>query len=135
MILLDSSFLIAYLNETDINHAKALRIAKDIDDGKYGPTIITDYIFDEIITVMLYKNRKLKQVAEAGEILLRANRLFSIDQDTFDLSWETFKEQKRTMLSFTFYSCIAVSSVNGISKVVTFDGEFRRSEGLFVIGI
>jgi len=135
MILLDSSFLIAYLNEADINHAKALRMAKDIDDGKYGPTIITDYIFDEVITVMLYRTRKLKQVAEAGEMLLRANRLFSIDRDTFDLTWGTFKEQKRTMLSFTDCASIAVCRTNGISNVATFDEEFRRSEGLSVIGI
>jgi len=61
--------LIAYFNEADVNHAKALRMAKDIDDGKYGPTVITGYIFDEVITVMLYRTRKLKQVAEAGEML------------------------------------------------------------------
>ena len=69
MILLDASFIIAYFNEADVNHAKALRMAKDIDDGKYGPTVITGYIFDEVITVMLYRTRKLKQVAEAGEML------------------------------------------------------------------
>lgn len=40
MILLDSSFIIAYLNEADVNHAKALRMVKDIDDGKYGTRLI-----------------------------------------------------------------------------------------------
>jgi predicted nucleic acid-binding protein len=135
MILLDSSFIIAYLNEADVNHAKALRMAKDIDDGKYGPKIITDYIFDEVITVMLYKTKKLKQVAEAGEMLLRANRLFTIDGDAFDLTWATFKEQKRTMLSFTDCASIAVCRANGISNVATFDEGFRRSEELSAIGL
>ena len=53
MILLDSSFIVAYSNEADENHAKALQLAKDIDGGKYGAVAITDYIFDEVVTVML----------------------------------------------------------------------------------
>jgi len=123
MILLDSSFIIAYLNEAYVSHAKALRMAKDIDDGKYGPTIITDYIFDEVITVILYRTKKLKQVAEAGEML------FTVDRDTFDLIWDTFKEQKRTMHSFSDCASIEVCRVNGISNVAMFDEE------LSVIGI
>jgi len=135
MILLDSSFIIAYFNEADVNHAKALRMAKDIDDGKYGPTVITDYIFDEVITVMLYRTRKLKQVAEAGEMLLRANRLFTIDRDAFDSTWDIFKGQKGTTFSFTDCASIAICRANGISNVATFDEEFKRSEEPSVIGI
>ncbi|MEM2890757.1 MAG: PIN domain-containing protein [Candidatus Hadarchaeum sp.] len=133
MILLDSSFIIAYLNEADENHAEAIRMAKDVDGGKYGPPIITDYIFDEVITVMLFKTKKLRKVAEAGEMLLRANRLLTIDQDTFQLAWEIFKEQKRATFSFTDCTSIAVCREKGISNVATFDQELKRLDELIAI--
>jgi predicted nucleic acid-binding protein len=59
MILLDSSFIMAYSNEADVNHAKALSIIKDIERDKHGTPIITDYVFDEVVTVMLMKTKKL----------------------------------------------------------------------------
>ena len=88
-----------------------------------------------VITVMLYRTRKMKQVTEAGEMLLYANRLFTIDRYTFDLKWETFKGQKRAMISLTDCASIAVFRVNGIFNVATFDEEFKRTEELSVIGI
>ena len=66
MILLDSSLIVAYSNEADENHEKALKIVKDLERGKYGTPAITDYIFDEIVTVMLVKTKNLKKVLELG---------------------------------------------------------------------
>jgi len=64
MILLDSSLIVAYSNEADENHEKTLKIVKDLERGKYGTPIITDYILDEIVTVMLVKTKNLKKVLE-----------------------------------------------------------------------
>ena len=134
MILLDSSFIIAYSNEIDENHDKAFRIAKDINIGKYGAPVITDYIFDEVVTVMLIKTKNLMKVIELGGILLNATSLFKIDEDAFNLAWNIFKAQLKPSLSFTDCTSIAVCRINGISNIVPFDKKFYELKEFKVIG-
>ena len=55
MILLDSIFIVAYLNEADDNRSKAFRISEALDKGKYVTPVITDYIFNDVITTILMK--------------------------------------------------------------------------------
>jgi len=128
MIFLDSSFIIAYLNEADENHAKSLNIVKDIDRGRYGTPVITDYIFDEVVTVMLIKTKNLEKVIQAGEIILNSSLLFRIDENLFNLVWKIFKEQQKPMFSFTDCATIAICRTNGISNIATFDKDFKKLE-------
>lgn len=133
MILLDSSFIVAYLNRADLNHIKALQIVKDIDGGRYGSPAITDYIFDEVVTVMLFKVRNLKRVAEVGEKLLAANTVLRIDEELFDLAWKVFIKQEKPIFSFTDCSSIAVCKANGISNIATFDEDFQMLKEFNII--
>jgi predicted nucleic acid-binding protein len=134
MILLDSSFIIAYSNEIDENHNKAFQIAKDIDKGKYGTPIITDYIFDEVVTVVLIKTKNLVKVIELGETLLNATSLFKVDEDTFKLAWNIFKAQLKPSLSFTDCTTIALCRINGISNIATFDKNFYKLKEFKAVG-
>lgn len=134
MIFLDSSLIVAYLNEADENHAKALQIVKDIDRSKYGTSVITDYIFDEVVTVMLVRIKNLEKVSEAGEILLNSNLLFRIDENLFNSAWGIFREQQKPRFSFTDCTSIAICRTNGISKIATFDEDFQELE-FTIIGI
>jgi predicted nucleic acid-binding protein len=135
MILLDSSLIVAYSNEADENHTKALRVMEDIDRGRYGSPIITDFVFDEVMTVMLFKTKDLSRTAELGETLLSANLLFKVDGELFNLAWKTFKEQRGPNLSFTDCTSIAVCRENGIPNIATFDEDFRRFGQLRVVGV
>ena len=128
MIFLDSSFIIAYLNEADDNHAKSLNIVKDINRGRYGTPVISDYIFDEVVTVMLIKTKNLEKVIQAGETILHSSLLFRIDENLFSLVWKIFKEQQKPMFSFTDCATIAICRVNGISNIATFDKDFKKLE-------
>ena len=134
MILLDSSFIIAYSNEIDENHNKAFQIVKDIDKGKYGTPIITDYIFDEVVTVVLIKTKNLAKVIELGETLLNATSLFKVDEDTFKLAWNIFKAQLKPSLSFIDCTTIALCRINGISNIATFDKNFYKLKEFKAIG-
>ena len=135
MLLLDSSFIVAYSNEADINHTKALQITKEIDTGKYGTAVITDYIFDEVATVMLIKTKNLTKVAELGETLINAAILLRIDEDLFNHAWKIFKEQKKPSLSFTDCTSIAACKTSGISNIATFDKDFQELTKLTIIGL
>lgn len=133
LILLDSSAIVAYQNEADENHTKATRILNDVAAGKYASSVITDYVFDEIVTVMLVKTRDLRKAVDTGEKLLAASRFVRVEADSFDLAWSIFKEQRKTYLSFTDCTSIAVCRANGISNIATFDEDFNRVPGLTIV--
>lgn len=78
MILLDSSFIVAYSNEADENHERAFQIARDVDKGKYGTPVITEYIFSEVVTIMLIKTKNLEKTFELGEALLSSTLLLEL---------------------------------------------------------
>ena len=133
MILLDSSLIVAYSNKSDENHKKALKIIRDLHRGRYGTPIITDYIFDEVVTVMLIKTKNIQKVSELGEALLNSTLLFRVDEDTFNSAWKIFKEQEKPRFSFTDCTSIAICKTNGISNIATFDQDFKRIEGYTII--
>ena len=50
-IFLDTSFLVAFYNKKDKNHSEARRLISEAD--KHTSFVISDYVFDEILTVLL----------------------------------------------------------------------------------
>jgi len=135
MILLDSSLIVAYLNEADVNHVKALKVIEDVDKDRYGTPVITDYVFDEVITVMLVKTKDVQRVTEIGEKLLSANMLLKIDGETFNQAWNIFKNQRGPHFSFTDCTSLAACRASGVSNIATFDEDFGEVEELRKIGL
>ena len=134
MILLDSSLIIAYSNEIDENHAKAKKIMNDIAEEKYGLPVITDYVFNEVVTVMLLRTKSLARATKLGETLLGSTHLVRIDGDLFNTAWVTFKQQRKNKLSFTDCTTISVCKANGILNVATFDEDFAELDNVSAIG-
>jgi len=134
MILLDSSVIIAYSNLADVNHEKAFQVVRDIVKGKYGTSAITDYIFDEVVTVMLVKTKNLRRIEEMGEKLLGANLMLRVDEEVFNLAWKMFEEQQKPRFSFTDCTSIATCRMNGISNIASFDEDLAL-KGLNIIGL
>ena len=85
LILLDSSLIVAYSNQADENHSKAKQVVEDVAKERYGTPVITDYVFDEVVTVMLARTRSLARATKLGETLLEATQLVRIDEDLFDV--------------------------------------------------
>ncbi len=130
-IFIDASVLIAFANARDIHKAKASKILEECLTGKYGPLIITDYIFDEVVEVLLRKtNRNISK--EFGSFLLTSEfSLLNIDRHTFYTAWELFG--KTPQLSFTDCTTVAFMQLHGINTVATFDKEFKHVRDLTVI--
>jgi len=136
MILLDSSFIVAYLNEADENHFKAVQEVEIVEEGdRYGSPATTDYIFDEVVTVMLIKTGDIERVSEIGEKLLNATILIRIDEELFNLCWKLFRQQEKPVFSFTDCSTVVACKVNGISNIATFDEDFKRLEAFNILGL
>lgn len=56
LIFLDTSFLFAFFNRTDRYHRKAHHFFQDIISQQQVGWVYTDYIFDELLTLILIRN-------------------------------------------------------------------------------
>lgn len=133
MIALDSSFLIGFYNERDIHHESARRLMEQFLAGKWGAGLLLEYVFLEIVTVLLVR-RDLAAAKRVGQILLEAQELeFVPCADFFPETMATFSKQSSSRLSFTDAAIATVARNRADGLVVTFDEEFRKVDGLTVV--
>ncbi len=134
MIFLDSSFLVAFEVDGDINHDSAVRLLEDIIDARYGLPVISDYIFDETMTVTLLRTKSLRKARLAGESLLKSFTLLMVDETAFRRAWQSFKGQRATKYSFTDSTTLELMRRNSIRRIATFDRDFLHSREVEVVG-
>mgnify|MGYP001574466605 FL=1 len=133
MIFIDSSILISAEVETDQNHDNAKKIMEDIIDGKYGMPVISDYVFDETVTVTFGRTGNLEKASLVGEKLKAATKLLKVGDTDFDESWEIFQAQKNTKFSFTDCTILSLMKSNGVRNIATFDKDFKKIKEINVI--
>src|SRR3989344_5767979 len=108
MIFIDSNIFISYYNEDDGNHKLALKILEDIEKNKYGNAFISDYIFDEIITVGLMRIKDREKIIKLGLAILRSKiRILKVNQEIFKRTWYLFQDSNLRM-SFTDFTNIVI---------------------------
>lgn len=132
MILLDSSFLIAYYNTKDNNHQETEVIMPRITSGYYGQAEITDYIFDETVTYIAAR-QGFEPAIKVGTNLLKGVEIVEVGKESFARAWNLFKTQHDTHLSFTDCTNIAAMKSLGMTKIVTFDHDFKSFKGISVV--
>ena len=130
MIVLDSSFLIAFHNERDSQHAAARRLMREFLDDRWGKGLLPEYVFLEVMTVLLVR-RDLATAVRTGRLLLEAQELeFVPCSDVFLDAVQLFGSQKRTSLSFADAAIAVIARTRADGQVLTFDAGFRRVNGL-----
>jgi len=123
-VFLDASYLIAFYNESDVHHQKAVEIARKIDNNEYGLSIISDGIFDEVISVVLRKFGKEKAKLFAKNIV---NSIFIVygDKNIFTKALSIFNNSKDNF-SFTDCTSQAIIEIAKIQYIATFDKLFEK---------
>ena len=122
MIFIDSSVFIAYANTKDFHHEKAVEIFGNAAEGIYGKALFSDYIFAEVVTVMLLKTGFI-HTEKFGKYLLSSEfELLRVDKKAFERTWEIFRRIKT--MSFTDCSSLALMEFLEIRKIATFDKGF-----------
>ncbi|MEM2083464.1 MAG: type II toxin-antitoxin system VapC family toxin [Nitrososphaerota archaeon] len=135
MILLDTSFIVAFYNIRDENHSRAKNLMPDIINGKYGHLYISDYIFDETITVIFIRLKNLIETVRIGEYLRKSTKLLEVASSDFEDAWKIFKKQKETDFSFTDCTSISLMKRMNIKNIATFDEDFLKVKEINVIGV
>jgi predicted nucleic acid-binding protein len=126
VIVLDSSFLVAFHNERDALHAKALEAMDRFLNGTWGRGLLLEYVFLEVVTVLMVR-RDVSVASRVGGLLLDAAELELVPcSDIFQKTVKAFGAQKDTRLSFTDTAIAVVAKARAEGRILTFDEEFRK---------
>ena len=126
-IFIDTSAFYARLDHNDKNHGAAIRFFDTIKtNGLYVP-VITNYIFNETITLVRYK-LGIAQSIEFGKSLLESKAFTTIfvTKDSEEKAWEIFSKYTDKDFSFTDCTSFAIMQEHGITNAFTFDKHFAQ---------
>ena len=130
MIVLDSSFLIAFHNERDSQHEAARGLMREFLAGRWGKGLLPEYVFLEVVTVLLVR-RDLATAVRTGRLLLEAQELELVPcSDVFLETVQLFGSQKKTTLSFADAAIAVIARTRADGQVLSFDAGFRKIKGL-----
>jgi predicted nucleic acid-binding protein len=132
MIVLDSSFLIAYHNTRDVHHAEAARTMIHLVAGQWGTALLLEYVFLEVMTVLRARRGHAVALEVANTLLDAAELEFVPCADFFTDTMRTFRTESAD-ISFTDAAIVAVARREKQSFVATFDQDFRSVPGMIVI--
>ncbi|MEQ8223898.1 MAG: PIN domain-containing protein [Candidatus Eremiobacterota bacterium] len=128
-IFFDTSAIYGYINLKDPAHN---RIKNFIDNFK-GRLLITNYIFDEIITLILYRLGH-KTASTAGNILLNSPQIinYRITENDEKEGWKLFVQRYDKEYSFTDCTSFIIMKKLNIEKCLSTDKHFRQ-EGFEIV--
>ena len=133
MIVLDSSFLVAYHNTRDAHHEAAAEVMARFLDGEWGRGLLLEYVFLEVVTVLMAR-RGPRVASEVADVLLGARELeFVPCSERFIEAVDTFRRQTKTRLSFVDAAIVNVARNQTEGLVATFDRELATVRGIQAI--
>jgi predicted nucleic acid-binding protein len=133
VIVLDSSFLVAFLNTRDAHHRAAKVVVEGLVRGDWGPALLPEYVFLEVVTVLAAR-RSIEVAISAADVLLRAREVEFVPCSQYFLATlETFRREARFGLSFADAAIVAVQRARHAPYVATFDADFRKIAGVTVV--
>ena len=133
MIVLDSSFLVAYHNSRDAHHDAAAEVMAKFLYGKWGQGLLLEYVFLEVVTVLMAR-RGPRVASEVADVLLGARELdFVPCSELFLDAVEPFQKQTRTRLSFVDATIVNTARQRTDGLIATFDRELSSVRGIKAI--
>lgn len=122
-VFLDTSALYAYINARDPDHKKV----RNFLDNFKGRVVITNYIFDEIVTLVLARLGHEKAIF-VGNILNKSPQMDKIwiTQSDEKNAWEFFVLRKDKNYSFTDCISFVVMKRLKISRCLALDSHFKQ---------
>ena len=130
-VFIDSSVFVAYANSFDVHHENAVKLIQRLEEGSFGETITTDYIFDEVVSVIMRKMSKKESILFGQHLLDSKVLLLPVDSVVFEEAWKWFEKEK--LLSFTDSSSVAFMKLYGVPAIATFDKAFGNISGIEVV--
>ena len=103
---------------------------RDFLDGRWGKGLLLEYVFLEVMNVLLVRSG-LASAASTANLLLESEELeFVPCSDLFADIVKAFTGQRNTKLSFTDIAIATTALKRTDGLVLTFDEEFRKLPAL-----
>jgi predicted nucleic acid-binding protein len=134
VIVLDSSFLVAYHNTRDAHHRAAASAMERMLADEWGPALLPEYVFLEVATVLAARCDLETSIA-VGQILLDAREIELVPcSELFAEAFATFRNQPSgANLSFADAAIVAIARSLDARHIATFDSGFRHIPDLTVV--
>lgn len=128
MIFIDTGAFYASKVVNDINHSSAINIEKSISEGRYGKMVTTNYILDELFT-LLRGRVSYDQIIKIGESIKKSPniRIIWILEALEEKAWEFFIKNQDKTYSFTDCTSFIVMKSLGIDIAFTYDSHFKQA--------
>lgn len=123
-LVVDTSFLIAYLNRRDRHHEEAVRLSGVLENYH---VYITDYIFDELVTFFAYRVGR-DYAVRVAEAVLRKVEEGEVDMvmASEEVLIDALDYLRRYERGFSFTDCVTLAVMDklGVDHILTFDSDF-----------
>lgn len=131
-IFLDSSFIIALVNDNDSLHKQALEYLELTESNE---CYISNLIINKVITVIGNKLGLKIAISTYGLLTSVFNIVDEYDLADFNSNVMLLYESYDTKLSFTDSSIIYIMEEEGIDNLLSFDNEFKKVDSIKLIGL
>ena len=129
-IFIDTNIFAAAKLKNDVDYKRSKQLLEDALFGKFDQVFTSDYIFDEVMTLLIMRTKNHKLVYEYGNSILLSNiiDIIKVNDDIFESAWEKFRMFKDKLLSFTDCTTLAVMEDLNIERIISFDKHFEGIE-------
>jgi len=129
-VLVDTGVVYAEHDTDATRHETAATALDVVYDGELGQPYISDYIFDETITLARTRTGSFDVATRLSDRLLGRERfpqafeMLRVSAGPFSDAVDVFERYDDQELSFTDATTVALTERHGIDRVLSFDDDF-----------
>jgi predicted nucleic acid-binding protein len=129
-VLIDTGVLYADHDTDAVRHDSATSALEAVYDGTFGQPYISDYIYDEAVTLTLKRSGSHAAATTVGERLRgagefpQAYEMLDVSAAVFDDAVALFEQCDDQAVSFTDATTVALLERHGIDAILSFDDDF-----------
>jgi len=128
LIFVDTSAWYALEVEDDENHASALALREELRKGRYGALLTSDYILDEVITLLRIRKGVEPSFKFANKVLRsKSVSIIWINGLIFDAALKLLKQRPDKKWSFTDCTSFIIMSQLNVKEAFAFDQNFEQA--------
>jgi predicted nucleic acid-binding protein len=129
-VLVDTGVLYADHDTDASRHAVANDALEAVYDGQFGQPFVSDYIYDEAVTLTLRRADSFQAAKQLGKRIRgvepypAAYDMLHVSAAVFTSAVECFEQYHDQELSFTDATIVALCRRHDIDQVLSFDDDF-----------
>ena len=128
-VLVDTGVLYADHDTDATRHEAARNAIEAVYDGEFGQPYVSDYIYDEAVTLTLRRGgydpaKRLGERIRGDDSYPQAYEMLAVSSGVFADAVDVFERYDDQQLSFTDATTIALCQRHAVDGVMSFDDDF-----------